>query len=179
MLGIKIYTKMMKLINTLFCFFFIKGLKINPIYSHFHGRVWNDNGTIIIHNGFRNKFSLYISVCKGKLAIGENVFFNNDVSINVRKKVIIGNNVLLGEGVKIYDHDHDYRLGSKGWRKSFTSNPITIEKNVWVGANCIILQGAHIEEGSVIAAGSIVSKRVPRNSLYIQKRKIEIRDING
>ena len=51
-----------------------------------------------------------------------------------------------------------------------TSAPITLEDNVWIGANSIILRGTEIGDNSVIAAGSIVKGIVPENSIYVQKR---------
>lgn len=47
---------------------------------------------------------------------------------------------------------------------------ITIEDNCWIGSNVIILDGVTIGEGSVIAAGTIVTKSIPRNSKVIDKR---------
>lgn len=45
------------------------------------------------------------------------------------------------------------------------SAPVTIEDNVWIGANVTILPGVVVGRGSVIAAGSVVTKSVPPNSL--------------
>lgn len=43
--------------------------------------------------------------------------------------------------------------------------PIVIEKNVWIGSGAIILPGVTIGEGSVVAAGAVVTKNVPRSRL--------------
>lgn len=46
------------------------------------------------------------------------------------------------------------------------SEPITLEDNVLIGFNSIILKGVVIEENSVVAAGSVVTKSIPKNSIY-------------
>lgn len=43
---------------------------------------------------------------------------------------------------------------------SFSKGGIVIEDNVWIGANCVILDGVTIGTGSIIAAGSVVSRSV-------------------
>lgn len=42
-----------------------------------------------------------------------------------------------------------------------TSKPITLEKDVWIGANCTVCGGVTIGQGSVIGAGSVVTKDIP------------------
>lgn len=44
------------------------------------------------------------------------------------------------------------------------------KKNVWIGANVIILKGVTIGENSVVSAGSIITKDVPANTILVQKR---------
>jgi len=44
--------------------------------------------------------------------------------------------------------------------------PIIIEDNVWIGTNCIILKGVTIGSGSIIGAGSVVTKNVPPNEIW-------------
>ena len=78
----------------------------------------------------------------------------------------IGNNVTIGPGVYIYDHDHDGKGG-------YITKSIVIEKDVWIGAGCIILKGVRIGAGAVIAAGSVITKNVPPQNILLQKRNVE------
>lgn len=48
---------------------------------------------------------------------------------------------------------------------------ICIEKNVWIGAGVIITKGVNIGENSIVAAGSVVTKDIPANTVFIQKRE--------
>ncbi|HGD3320034.1 TPA: acyltransferase [Proteus mirabilis] len=151
----------------------IENIKINPFRSHIHGYISNINGLCIIKSGLRNKRNLNISINKGSLIIKENVFFNNNCSINVRKSIKIGKNTIFGEGVKLYDHDHDYSKGINHLRSSFITAPIVIGDNVWIGSNTIILKGVTIGNNCIIAAGSIITKNVSDNTIIIQKRTSE------
>ena len=54
---------------------------------------------------FRKRFN-YQFANDAEIKIGDNVFFNNDVSLNVLESLRIGNNTMFGENVKVYDHDH-------------------------------------------------------------------------
>lgn len=79
----------------------------------------------------------------------------------------IGHGTSIGPGVYIYDHDHNYRNN----QKSYSTKPILIGDNVWIGAGSIILKGVTIGNNSVISAGSIVTKDIPANTILIQKRE--------
>lgn len=110
----------------------------------------------------------------GFLEIGENVFINKDSSINVRGKMKIGDNCLLGENVKIYDHDHIFYLDNRITEsKKFTIKDIIIGNNVWIGSNVTILKGVSIGDNCVIAAGSIITKSIKKNTLHIQNKDIK------
>lgn len=114
----------------------------------------------------------------GKIYIGNNVFFNDNVSLNCQKKIVIGNNVSLGHNVIIIDHDHDY----KNNMKEFKREEIVIGNNVWIGANSIILRGCKIPDNTVIAAGTILSMKnnelIEKNNLIYNKREVLIREFS-
>ncbi len=88
--------------------------------------------------------------------------------IHARNRIIIGKNCLIAANCQIMDssghlvslENSQHRLMSEDEPK-----PIEIGNNVWIGCNCIILPGASIGSGSVVAAGSVVSKAVPDNVL--------------
>ena len=82
---------------------------------------------------------------------------------------MIGDNTIFGPNVVIYDNDHIIRDG-KIIDNEFETEPVIIGANVWIGAGAIILKGAVIEDNCVIAAGSVVTRKVESNNIMIQKR---------
>jgi len=79
---------------------------------------------------------------------------NSNTVLVINKNVSIGNDVMLGRNVVIYDSDF-HSLKNKE-----ISEPLYIGDHVWVATNSTILKGVRIEKGSVIAAGTIISKDV-------------------
>jgi len=103
-----------------------------------------------------------------KLTIGNNVGISNSALV-CHKSITIGDNVLIGGSVKIYDtdfHSLDYSLrGKKGMDKG-NSKPVTIKNDAFIGAHSIILKGVTIGERSVIGAGSVVTKDVGNDEIW-------------
>lgn len=126
------------------------------------------NGILNIEEKLLTRDNFHIKVSGGKCDIGEKCFFNYNCSITCLKKIKIGNRCTFGNNLVIVDHDHDIRGNSGG----FVSKDIIIEDDVWVGANVVILKGVTLGEGCVIAAGTVVSKNVPSNMIFLGDRMI-------
>lgn len=111
------------------------------------------------------------------LIINNGVFFNNYCSINCLDKIEIGSNSIFGEGVKIYDHNHKYTSEPfKIEKGEFTTAPISIGKNCWVGSNVTILKGVTIGDNVIIGANCLIFKSIPSNSIvkHIESLDIQI-----
>lgn len=115
-----------------------------------------------------------IDAAGGKISLGEFVFINRGATVVSMDAVTIGDHTDIGPNLVIYDHDHDFKGGK---RDEFVTAPVTIGKNVWIGANCTILKGVTIGDNAVIAAGSVVSRDVPADSVLYQKRENVIKPI--
>lgn len=109
---------------------------------------------------------------KKKLVIGNNVQINDYVHIGVVEKVIIGNNVLIASKVLIIDHNHGSynNLNSSSpdlvpAERKLISKSIVIEDNVWIGELACILPGVTVGKGSVIGAGAVITRDVPKYSV--------------
>lgn len=126
---------------------------------------------------FRERVTCNVSA-SGCINIGEGSFLNDGCCLNARECIDIGRNVLFGQNVLVYDHDHDYKQGSMGKIDSFSTSPVLIKDKVWIGSDVVILKGVTIGENSVVAAGCIVSKDVPPNTLIYNKRIIVEKDIS-
>lgn len=92
--------------------------------------------------------------------LGESVFVNSGCYFMDCASITIGNHVFIGPNCGLYTATHPFDMNKRnqGLEKAY---PITIESNVWLGANVSILAGVTIGEGSVIAAGSVVTKDIP------------------
>jgi len=126
---------------------FIKDLRIGKNFNHRKGLIIN---------------------CKkyAKLKIGNNVFLNNYCTINVHKKVIIGDDCIFGEGVKIYDHNHRFSDKKSLIREQgYNCKNIVIGNNCWIGSNVILLSGTIIGDNTIIGAGCIISSEIPSDSI--------------
>lgn len=94
--------------------------------------------------------------------IGKNVFINFDCVFLDLGGITIEDNVLIAPKVSLLSEGHPT---SGTHRHSLIPKPILIKKNAWIGANSTILQGVTIGENAIVAAGSIVSKDVPDNTI--------------
>lgn len=106
---------------------------------------------------------------KGMIQIGNNTGITSTLIFS-ESKITIGDNVKIGGGSRIFDtnfHSTDPLIrASKEDGKHVKSSPITIGNNVFIGTGCIITKGVDIGENSIIAAGSVVIKPIPKNQIW-------------
>ncbi len=109
--------------------------------------------------------------------IGDNFYSNTDLTILDEALVKIGDNVLFGPKVQIYTPSHplDKEIRRTGLEYAL---PIIIEDDVWIGGNTVILGGITIKSGSIIGAGSVVTKDIPENVIACGNPCKVIRAIN-
>lgn len=104
---------------------------------------------------------LYVNYGK-HTKIGKNVFINFNCTLLDLGGITIDNDVLIGPNVSILSEGHPV---SPGERHSLVPKPVHIKRNAWIGAGATILQGVTIGENAVVAAGAVVSKDVPDNTV--------------
>lgn len=102
------------------------------------------------------------------LKIGERCYIGEGNNIRAGGGTIeIGNDCLISQNITIVASNHTFQKGiqinKQPW--STESNFVKIGNDVWIGANSVILPGVIIADSAVIAAGSVVTKDVPRNAI--------------
>jgi len=119
---------------------------------------------------FGKKIDMYpgLWIAPGRnLKIGNNVDLAKDVIITSSGGVTIGDRTLIGYRSQILSSNHSIpELGEPFPVSGDRHSPVLIESDVWIGASCIILPGVRIGTGAVVAAGSVVTKDIPKNSIY-------------
>ena len=93
--------------------------------------------------------------------LGNNVNFNG-LNVGGHGKVYIGNNFHSGAECLIITNVHNYDKGAAiPYDANDIEKDVVIEDNVWIGTRVIILGGAHLHEGCIIQAGSVVTGDIP------------------
>jgi acetyltransferase-like isoleucine patch superfamily enzyme len=107
----------------------------------------------------------YLQGDKGGIKIGHRVEINNQTIINGTGGVCIGDDTLVGPGVKVISYQHAIAPGRPIRDQDSIARPITIGRDVWMGANAVVLAGVTIGDGAVIGAGAVVTRDVPPDAI--------------
>ncbi len=121
-----------------------------------------------VSRGFQCDFGCNIHV-------GDNFYAGYNCVMLDYAEIKIGDNCLIGPNVGIYTAGHD--LAPINRYKTGMAKSITIDDNVWIGANSCILPGVNIGKGAVIAAGSVVTDNVKPNTVAGEVPAKYIKDV--
>ncbi|WP_304608785.1 acyltransferase [Planomicrobium sp. CPCC 101079] len=119
---------------------------------------------ILQHEGNLKIFGRVIIAKPENIELGRNVSLNEGVHLNARGKIKIGSDVhistyvVINTGALILEHDENVDRVHK-------SEEVVIEDHVWIATGAIINPGVCIGENSVVGAGAVVTRDVPRDSL--------------
>ena len=135
----------------------------------------NSKASLIVGNNVicRNFENFHVS--SGKLILHDGVFVNNSCSFNCMERIEIGNGTMMGEGVRFYDHDHVY-TAEKIEKWQWTTVPIRVGRDCWIGSNVTILKGVTIGDDTVIGAGCLIRNDVPANSVVYNDGNLVIKE---
>ena len=96
------------------------------------------------------------------ISLGKNVFINHACSFLDLGEIIIEDDVMIGPRVSITSENHPIEIEN---RKTMVPARVVIKRNAWIGASATILPGVTIGENAVVAAGALVNKSVPANTV--------------
>lgn len=97
------------------------------------------------------------------IRVGRNVFVNQNCTFYDLGGLDIADDVMIGPNVSLITSGHP--LEPSGRRTTVVAKPIVIERNVWIAAAVTIIGGVTVGENSVVAAGSVVTRDVPPDTL--------------
>lgn len=101
-----------------------------------------------------------------KIVIGNNVGIGEFAYLGGAGSLEIGDECIVGQYLSCHPENHNYADISVSIRHQGVSRKgIKIGKNCWIGSKVTILDGVEIGDGSIIAAGSVVNKSFPENSI--------------
>jgi acetyltransferase-like isoleucine patch superfamily enzyme len=150
-------------------------------YAEIHGLceeglIFGDNVTIGRNVMIRP--SSYYGKDYGKgLVVGDNSSIGPHAYVGCSGKITIGKNVMFGPKCSLFAENHNFSdkentIKSQG----VNQKGITVEDDCWIGSNVVILDGVTIGKGSVIGAGTLITKSVPEGSIVMDKRHKNISD---
>ena len=104
----------------------------------------------------------------GDVLIGAASVINSGCVLYTGNGITIGEGVLIAANCTLAPTNHEYRdparpIRTQGFMPS--RGGIVIEDDVWIGANCVLLDGAVIRKGAIIAAGAVVRDERPAFSI--------------
>lgn len=117
---------------------------------------------------------LVTNTAESKVIVGNNVFVGGGSILESAISIIVEDDVLISHGCLIQDSDNHSikyslrKVDTADWKRNRYHNwaitekrPIKISKGSWIGAKAIVLKGVTVGVGSIVAAGSVVTKDVP------------------
>ena len=126
-------------------------------------------GDNVICRNFEN-----FHVSSGKVILHDGVFINNSCSFNCMERIEIGSGTMMGEGVRFYDHDHIY-TAEKIEKWQWTTAPIRVGRDCWIGSNVTILKGVTIGDNTIIGAGCLIRNDIPSNSVVYNDGNLSVK----
>lgn len=107
-----------------------------------------------------------------KLVIGDNVWLGEGCWLDNLDNISIGSNVCISQGALIITGNHDYTKPDFPYRNA----PIVIEDGAWVGAKCVVAPGVTIAANSILTLGSVATHNTEVNGIYQGNPAVKIKE---
>ena len=103
----------------------------------------------------------------GSISVGAGGHIGIGCVIVARESIQIGMNVLIAEYVTLRDQDHLFDGSGITSKSGFSTAPIVIGNNVWLGAKVTVTKGVSIGDNTVVGANSVVTRDIPSNCVAV------------
>ncbi len=113
-----------------------------------------------------------------KLTLGKRVFVGQGTHLSIMRPMAVGDNCLIGAYSYLLTNNHRFEVRTIPIRdQGYTSEPLVLAEDVWIGAHSVIMPGIKIGRGAIIGAGSVLTKNVGAYEIWagIPAKKIKDR----
>jgi len=145
------------------------GYRVVGIFDHKRSRsIWQVTGTIIFEGrALIGQGSKIAARNSGTIRFGDNFVMTAESTLVADQKTIsFGRNCLVSWDTLIMDTDYHAITDDTG-RQINPPEDITIGEHVWIGCRCLVLKGAGIPSGAIVAANSLVTRKLSgENKLF-------------
>lgn len=122
---------------------------------------------IALGDGVMIRESAVINAHGGEVVLGHGSFVG-PCSVLQGPRLMIGSQVMLGGGVKIYSSNHVYEDVLRPMKEQGeTSKGIEIADDVWIGAGAVILDGVRLGRGCIVGGGAVVTRDIPEFAVAV------------
>jgi alpha-1,3-rhamnosyltransferase len=138
---------------------------------------WRVKPSITIGNNVTIDHAVYLNYHGGSITAGSNCHFGVGCVLQGFGGLVIGNGVLFGPGTKIFASNHNFKNDGRPIVEAGENfSGVNIGNNIWVGANCTIVDGTDLGDGSIYGAGGVIKGIYKIGSLNIAK-KVRVGDV--
>ena len=127
--------------------------KLRRLMSQLTGKAWDESCGL---------FPPFYTECGKNITVGCRTFINMGCKFQDWGGISIGDDCLIGHGCTLCTINHSVDPSHRG---DMIPAPIRIGNKVWLGANVTVLPGVVIGDGAIVAAGAVVTKDVPENTI--------------
>lgn len=127
-----------------------------------------ENGKIIIKDNVTIDENVrFVASNEGIIEIGDNSFIGPNTIINGGGNVVIGKKTVFAKNISINANDHNHAKSAYIRDQGYSIADVTIEDDVWLGANVCINKGVIVRQGSVVGANAVVTKNTEPYSINV------------
>ncbi len=114
---------------------------------------------------------------RARIVIGAGVYINRHTILDADELIELGDETMVGPGCYLTDHDHAFTKDAAPGAGPLIVEPTSIGKRCWLGAHVTVLKGVTIGDGTVVGAGSVVTKSLPPGVLAVGSPARIIREL--